>query len=180
MKLIISPQESYSNEQLLTMGEKAMRLFFLLSLLVIAGCATTTTYYLGAQEKPERIAQIPPLPTETLRWEDLYIKVDYQLSQKDGVLKISGRLAFADYPRINLARFEQMVLSVYLLDEQGRVVNYAELIKPLGSSFDEQFPFEKQLSLPSTASALSFGYDIRTYDETGAGSFYWQHPLRTP
>jgi hypothetical protein len=157
-----------------------MRLLFLLLLLVMLGCATTTAYYLGAQEKSERMTQISPLPAETLHWEDLYIKVNYQLSREADMLKISGKLAFADYPQINLARFKQMVLSLYLLDDQGVVVNYAELIKPVGSSFDEQFPFEKQLSLPSTASALSFGYDIRTYDETGAGSFYWQHPLRTP
>lgn len=155
-----------------------MRLLFLLSLLVITGCSTTTTYYLGARENPQRITRISPLPTETLRWEDLYIRVDYQLSQEADMLEISGKLTFADYPKINLTRFKQMVLSLYLLDDQGLVVNYVELLKPLGSSFDEEFPFEKQLSLPPATSALSFGYDLRAYDETGSGVFFWQHPLR--
>ncbi|NCO52791.1 MAG: hypothetical protein GW875_11935 [Deltaproteobacteria bacterium] len=153
-------------------------LFVLILLLVITGCTETKTYYLGARENPQRITPIHTLPTGTLQWKDLYIKVNYQLSQETDMLKITGKLTFADYPKINLARFKQMVLSLYLLDDQGRVVNYAELIKPLGNSFDEEFPFEKKLTLHPETSALSFGYDIRAYDETGTGSFYWQQPLR--
>ena len=135
-------------------------LFVLILLLVITGCTETKTYYLGARENPQRITPIHTLPTGTLQWKDLYIKVNYQLSQETDMLKITGKLTFADYPKISLARFKQMVLSLYLLDDQGRVVNYAELIKPLGNSFDEEFPFEKKLTLHPETSALSFGYDI--------------------
>lgn len=155
-----------------------MRLFVLLSLFVITGCSTTTTYYLGARENPERMTKISLQPTQSLVWEDLYIRVNYQLSQEKDMLKISGKLAFSDYPKINLARFKQITLNLYLLDDQGTVVKYAELLKPLGSSFEEEFPFKKQLNRPPDASALSFGYDIRAYDEMGSGHFFWQHPQR--
>jgi hypothetical protein len=155
-----------------------MRFIIICMLLVLTGCATTGSYYKGARVEGDII----PLPARAsqLVWQDLYLKVDYALSRQGDMLRIEGNLSFALYPKVNLARADDVTLSLYLLDDRGIVQSYQELVRALGTNLDEKVPFRKDIPFTKEVTAVWFGYEGTLLGQMDDGmEFIWKRPKRS-
>ena len=155
-----------------------MWLFFF-SLLIAAGCQSTTGFYLGARADDETIVSLGTEVQEKLHWQDLYVKLDYTVQRQAQILLFAGDFSFADYPQGSLVRVVDFKLKLFLLDENQLVVDYFEIYRSLGGRLDEEMKFSKTLSLPAGTAAFAFGYEGRFVDEEGARETAWKLPKKS-
>jgi hypothetical protein len=152
-----------------------MRIIIVFMTLILVSCAAKGTYYQGATVEQD-IVQLPAVAAE-YTWQDLYLTVDYALSRQDNRLRIEGNLSFSLFSRINLAWANDVVLSLYLLDDQGVVLSYQDIASTLGSRLDSVIPFRKDIPIGNAVTAIWFGYEGKFLKEKGEGIDYvWKRP----
>jgi|GEM_PF-2019600 len=151
-----------------------------LLILILNGCTgPTMTYYLGAKEDPGRILPLPAQNATGLTWQDLYLRVDYDITRQGDQLLIEGNLSFSDYPKMNIAKVDKLTLTLYLLNDQGIVRKYLDLEKLLDANLQDHYPIKKEISIPADVTAISFGYDGELIRQMKGGSeTIWKNPRR--
>ncbi len=155
-------------------------LVFLFSLMLV-GCQTTTTHYLGAKADEADVVSLAAGQVEQQRWQDLYITVDYSYDRQGNRLDIDGALSFSDSTKINFSRVRDLKLKLFLLDKDMRVVDYLNIARTLSVSLDDETIFAKKLELKETVVALTFGYEGSFRDddpESPSSEQVWKLPKR--
>ena len=150
------------------MTQFVQRLFLLSVLLVpLFGCQSTTGYYLGAVAAPDSVVSIAESGKGT--WQDLYVDVKYTVERRGDRLVVAGNFGFANHPQMMMARVHDFTLKFFLLDQQNRVLDYADLANTLGPQLDTQTSFSHEFVLPAGAVVGSFGYDGSFFEDTDSG-----------
>ena len=149
-------------------------------ILILSGCQTTATNYLGAQVERKGVVRLDSLQVDKQRWEDLYATVDYSFARQDNQLHIDGTFFFSFSPTINYTRVHDFELKLFLLDKDLLVVDYLDVATVLRGHLEVRVPFSYDLKLIDEVKAFTFGYYGWFYDEDGSGFRVWKLPKRQP
>lgn len=155
-------------------------LVFLFSLMLV-GCQTTTTHYLGAKADEADVVSLIAGQVEQQRWEDLYVTVDYSYDRQGNRLDIDGALSFSDSPKINFTQVRDMKLKLFFLDQDMRVVNYLDIARTLSTNLDDETRFARTLQLKEGVKSFTFGYEGSFRDddpESPSSEQVWKLPKR--
>ena len=153
-------------------------LVFLFSLMLV-GCQTTTTHYLGAKADEVDVVSLDTGQVEQQRWQDLYVTVDYSYDRQGNRFDIDGALSFSDSAKINYTWVRDMKLKLFFLDQDMRVVNYLDIARTLSTNLDDETTFARTLELKETVVALAFGYEGSFRDDDpdgGSSQSVWKLP----
>lgn len=155
-------------------------LIFLFSLMLV-GCQTTTTYYLGAKADEADVIRLAAGRVDQQRWQDLYVVVDYSYHQQGNRLDIDGVLSFSVSSKINFTRVWDMKLKLFFLDQDLRVVNYLDIARTLSTNLDDETRFSRTLQLKEGVEFFTFGYEGSFRDddpESPSSEQVWKLPKR--
>ncbi len=149
--------------------------------LMVSGCQTTTTYYLGAKADGEGVVSLSAGGSDPQHWQDFYVTVDYYVSQEGEQLDIEGALSFSDNPKAIYTRVRDLKLKLFLLDRDRRVVTYRDIARTLSQSLDDKTIFSRALPLQEGVVAYTFGYEGSFVDndpESPSVDRVWKLPER--
>ena len=152
---------------------------FLLSSFALAGCQTTTGYYKGAKADQETIISVADKANGVRHWKDLYVDIDYSFKQQGNQLLVDGILAFSGYPKQMMASVKDFKLKLFLLDQDGRVLDYYDLKRTVSSSLDQKTAFGKSVQMPAGTVAMSFGYEGEFVGDYHASEVVSELPKRS-
>lgn len=148
------------------------------TILLLSGCGTTSTYYLGAKIPQDEIVLLTNHDLSDESWQDLYLNVNYSIVRQGDQLLMEGRLSFADYPKMNLAGLWDLTLTVYLVNSQGTVEQYFDLVNTLGNNLEDVYPFRKQFTVNEKVTGMAFGYEGQLVKERSGRIDIWKLPKR--
>lgn len=151
----------------------------LLSLVVIAGCQTTTGFYRGARADDETVVSLQKIGQDEHHWQDLYVRLDFRTQQQGGEILFDGVFTFANFPRMNLARVDDFKLKLFFLDRDQLVLDYFDIYRTFGGSLEEEMLISRSLLMPAGTVAFAFGYEGEFFDEIGARKFAWKLPRKS-
>ena len=154
-------------------------LVILLGCMLLCSCAPTRGIYRGATAPAETILRLDGEREVQDRWEDLYVKAEVMAACRSGIMQLSGDLALGDSARLNYNRVDDLVLKVFLLNSQDKVVEYAEVGRILSGSIEQSRSFSVSLNCGEDVTAISFGYEGTLIDEEGASHMIWKLPTRS-
>ncbi len=160
------------------MARKFLKIALVFVVVALAGCQTTTDYYLGAQASGGTIARIPATDESGLHWQDLYLSVDYALARQGDRLLLSGTFTFADNPVALYSWVYDMKLKFFLLDAANRVVAYRDVGRTLTHGLEDDTKIKGEFTLPASAVSYTFGYEGTFIDEKGERAQVWKLPRR--
>lgn len=156
-------------------------LLALIAVLLLSGCQATTGYYRGADAADMMTLRLADAVAQEQVWEDLYLRVVYNLQQNADQVEINGNLTFSDSARTNYSRVKDLKLKLFLLDADMRVVAYDDIARTLSYSLEETTSFKRVLSLDRSVVALAIGYEGILagggFDAPG-GQAIWEMPKR--
>ena len=160
------------------MARKFLKIALVFVVVALAGCQTTTDYYLGARANGGTIARIPATDESGLHWQDLYLSVDYALVRQGERLALSGSFTFANSPRFVYKRVYDMKLKFFLLDAANRVVAYRDVGRTLTHGLEDETRIKGEFTLPASAVAYTFGYEGAFIGDEEDGYHVWKLPQR--
>ena len=146
--------------------------------LMLAGCQSTTGYYLGAKAEQETVTLLQDAVAAEQHWQDLYVNVDYSVQQRGTLLVTEGVFTFAGYPQLNLTQVHDFKLKLFLLNRDNIVIDYFDIYRTLGQSLRVAMAFKKSVEISPEVTALSFGYEGEFIDDIGARDVVWKLPKR--
>lgn len=152
--------------------------FILFIALILSGCQSSTGYYLGAKADEETTVILTAENGPQLHWQDLYVTLDYSLERQGNQLTVEGIFTFSDYPKVNLAKVQDLKLKLFLLNEDRVVLGYLDIYRTTGRSLDELRPFSQSVEVPPEAVAIAFGYEGKLIRDFGGHETIWKLPKR--
>jgi len=159
--------------------QRIQLLIVLISILILSGCQTTAGYYKGAKADEDTIIALAGAGEEMQNWKDLHADIDYLVTRQGDQLKIEGTLGFAGYPLQMMASVKDFKLKLFLLDQDGRVLDYFDLQRTVSRSLDNKTPFSKSFITPAGTVAMSFGYEGEFVGDYHASELVWKLPKRS-
>jgi len=160
------------------MARKFLKIALVFVVVALAGCQTTTDYYLGARANGGTIVRIPATDESGLHWQDLYLSVDYALVRQGDRLTLSGSFTFANSPRFVYKRVSDMKVKLFLLDAANRVVAYRDVGRTLSHDLEDDTRIKGEFTLPVSAVAYTFGYEGTFIGDEEDGFHVWKLPQR--
>ncbi len=128
--------------------------------VVILGCQPTGQRYLNAVADSALIFQLPASGGISLDWQDMYLKIDHQVTATAGALSVQGTIGYANHPQIMYARAQNLNVYLFLLDSDKRVVSYQQLSTLSRFSTQDTDSFKMDIPRPVKAVAYTFGYEV--------------------
>lgn len=161
------------------MVSNTMRIVIIaLSMWLLTGCQTTTSYYRGASAEEMNVVNLGADQAGEQSWQDLYLQIDYSLQRAAGRLTITGEFTYTLTSRTVYQRVHDLKLKLYLLDAEMRVIDYRQVARSLGNSLDRRTPFSEQFDLDEQVAAFTFGYEGLLVDEENLHEMIWKVPQR--
>lgn len=156
-------------------------LLALIAVLFLSGCQATTGYYSGADATDMMTVRLADATAQEQVWDDLYLRVVYNLQQSADQVEINGNLTFSDSARTNYSRVKDLKLKLFLLDADMRVVAYDDIARTLSYSIEEETSFKRVLPLEQDVVALAIGYEGFLFGggfDAPGGQPIWELPKR--
>jgi len=151
---------------------------FLLSTLV--GCTSFSSNYKGLVVPSKNLILLQKEGSHNGKWQAEDISVSYHYTRSVDVLKISGRIDFADSLKGNFTRLEDFDLWIYFVNSENKIVGNTGTSPFTAFNEIEAAPFEKIVELPADTQAMVFAYSGRASDVGGEGELhhtFWKTPL---
>jgi hypothetical protein len=150
----------------------------LCSFFLLNACQTTSLYSKTAVVSQEDRVAIPQ-GNETGTWRGKDLSVNYRYSREAGQIDLSGTVNFEEHMTLGYVLLNDFRLSAIFTNEKGRIIETKGLATDRGSI--GPIPFRVRLSVPVSASAMSFSYQgtaIEGGNDGGGGgiSRFWQGP----
>lgn len=158
-------------------------LLLLLLALILNACQSSRGYYLGAQAQPETVAPLTLNADGPQLWQDLYVRVKYQLKLDRDQLQVVGSLEFTNSTLAISTRIADLRLRLFLLNDAAQVVQYTDVTRVLDPNPEGITSFALTVPRPPDAVALSFGYEglfIDNDPESSGSTQVWNLPQRQP
>lgn len=147
-------------------------------MLLLVGCQTTTGIYKGAKADPADILFLLDNKAVSSTWHDLYLALDYSVKRQGEELLMEGAWGFAEHSQMMFSTVRNFEVTLYLLDQEHRVLDYQLLSRGLGKRLQDRTIFSKRLVLPHGAVAASIGYEGELIGEYGTSDWIWKAPKR--
>ncbi|MDT8419434.1 MAG: hypothetical protein RQ754_03300 [Desulfuromonadales bacterium] len=155
----------------------------LLGILLVAGCQTTETFFLGYRADHDRTV---PLITTDGSWKSFDLNLTYRMEAETGRLNITGTLDFSLYHQLNSAMINRLALYLFFLDDQNQVLQATNLLSTLHADPATSFPFAANVAVPPGSRAIAFGYEGQSSEDGGkelggaGASFFFSDLPRRP
>ncbi len=154
--------------------------YFLLVLFFVplVACQPAGQHYLNAVADKSTVIPLPAMGASQSTWQDMYLTLDHRVTVSDKALSIQGKTKFSSHPQIMYARFQNLKVSVFLLDNNNRVVAYQQILHSGAGSVQDEDSFNLRLERPAGVVAYTYGYEVGFIEgepDTG-GALIWSMP----
>lgn len=150
--------------------------FLTLLLLLLVGCQSTSTRYLGKHAEPELVIPLPGSVAKD-QWETDDLSIAYGYSESNQIFQINGQITLADQYAEIYHVLDLFYVHILFLDSNLSVIKTEILVDPVAAHPKEKFLFDKSFQIPQTATAFSFAYygSAREMDRKGGNSIPFYH-----
>ena len=132
--------------------------FLLLSLVSIVACQSSFFSYRGATVEPDdRIYLLEEGPRQGL-WQTFDLAIKYQYERKLNMLELSGVVEFSHHYRSLYEILNRFYLTVYFLDNEGKVLEGKLVLISSSLNIDDKFSFKHFLEIPPGTVSITFSY----------------------
>lgn len=153
--------------------------------LLLFGCQSLIFDPRGRLVPQDRRITIPDSGEQAGVFENEDLRLTYKIIRTPGQLRISGSLGFADRISRNFPVVRYFHLGVMLLDDQGKILEMANLASV---SFyrtqyaiipDYPLAFSTLISLRENTRSIAFNYTGNAIDPTtdGGSMDFWEYPV---
>ena len=132
--------------------------FLLLSLVSIVACQSSFFSYRGATVEPDdRIYLLEEGPGHGL-WQTFDLAIEYQYEKKADMLELSGVMELSNHYRSLYEILSRLYLTVYFLDNEGKVLEGKQVFISNSLKIDDKFSFKHFLEIPPDTVSFTFSY----------------------
>ena len=132
--------------------------FLLLSLVSIVACQSSFFSYRGATVEPDdRIYLLDEGPGHGL-WQTFDLAIEYQYEKKSDMLELSGVMELSHHYRSLYEILSRLYLTVYFLDNEGKVLEGKQVFISTSLKIDDKFSFKHFLEIPPGTVSITFSY----------------------
>lgn len=130
-------------------------------LLSLPACQpqNVSNYYQGLRTNPAESLSLSGKEPQSGQWQTFDMLLDYRYQAGGGTLRISGNAALSEFYQLNINVLRKLDIYLFFLDENARVLETVLLVNALSSNPESPLSFQKELTIPSAATAIDFGYD---------------------
>ena len=130
----------------------------LLFLVGIVACQSSFFSYRGATVEPDdRIYLLEEGPRQGL-WQTFDLAIEYQYERKFNTLELSGVVEFSHHYRSLYDILNRFYLTVYFLDNEGKVLEGKLVLISNSLKIDDKFSFKHFLEIPPGTVSITFSY----------------------
>jgi hypothetical protein len=132
--------------------------FMLLSLVGIVACQSSLFSYRGATVEPDdRINLLEEGPGHGV-WQTFDLAIEYQYEKKTDMLELSGVVELSHHYRSLYDILTRFYLTVYFLDNEGKVLEGKQVLISNSLKLDDKFSFKHFLEIPPDTVSFTFSY----------------------
>ncbi len=132
--------------------------FMLLSLVGIVACQSSLFSYRGATVEPDdRIYLLDEGLGQGL-WQTFDLVIEYQYEKKADTLELSGVVELSYHYRSLYEILSRLYLTVYFLDNEGKVLEGKQVFISTSLKIDDKFSFKHFLEIPPDTVSITFSY----------------------
>jgi hypothetical protein len=132
--------------------------FMLLSLVGVVACQSSLFSYRGATVEPDdRIYLLEEGPGQGL-WKTFDLAIEYQYERKANTLELSGVMELSNHYRSLYETLSRLYLTVYFLDNEGKVLEGKQVFISTSLKIDDKFSFKHFLEIPPGTVSITFSY----------------------
>ncbi len=132
--------------------------FMLISLVGIVACQSSFFSYRGATVEPDdRIYLLEEGPGHGL-WKTFDLAIEYQYEKKADMLELSGVMELSHHYRSLYEILSRLYLTVYFLDNEGKVLEGKQVFISNSLKIDDKFSFKHFLEIPPGTVSITFSY----------------------
>ncbi len=132
--------------------------FMLFSLVGIVACQSSLFSYRGATVEPDdRIYLLEEGPRHGL-WQTFDLVIEYQYEKKTDMLELSGVVELSHHYRSLYEILNRFYLTVYFLDNEGKVLEGKLVLNSNSLKIDDKFSFKHFLGIPPGTVSITFSY----------------------
>ncbi len=147
---------------------------------VATGCVETSMMYYGnSPSSAMNVVSLQKGGPQSGTWKTFDITIDYNYIQNAEILEISGHTVLSEHYQMNYSRISRLDIFLFYLDENSRVLKTAKITRSMTGDVNEIMTFSQQLTVPTEAKNLSFGYDGIAFEEwRGNANSFYELPLK--
>ena len=153
--------------------------------LLLFGCQSLILDPRGHQVPQDRRIMIPDSGEQTGVFENEDLRLAYKIIRTPGQLRILGSLGFTDRISRNFPVVTYFHLGVMLLDEQGKILDMANLTSvsfyqtQYATIPDYPLAFSSLISLRENTRSIAFNYTGNAYEPGPDGGMmdFWEYPV---
>lgn len=146
--------------------------FLLLSLVSIVACQSSFFSYRGATVEPDdRIYLLDEGPGQGL-WQTFDLVIEYQYEKKTDMLELSGVVELSNHYRSLYEILSRLYLTVYFLDNEGKVLEGKQVFISTSLKIDDKFSFKHFLEIPPGTVSITFSYQGNVRGGANRDSFH--------
>ena len=135
--------------------------FMLSSLVGIVACQSSLFSLRGATVEPDdRINLLEEGPGHGL-WQTFDLAIEYQYEKKTDMLELSGAVELSNHYKSQYDELWRFYLTVYFLDNEGKVLEGKPVLNSNLLKIDDKFPFKHFLDIPPGTVSITFSYQGR-------------------
>ena len=132
--------------------------FMLLFFVGIVACQSSFFSYRGATVEPDdRIYLVEEGPGHGL-WQTFDLAIEYQYEKKTDMLELSGVVELSHHYRSLYDILTRFYLTVYFLDNEGKVLEGKQVFISNSLKLDDKFSFKHLLEIPQDTVSFTFSY----------------------
>ena len=143
-----------------------------LAVLLASGCVETAAMFHGNAVSPVYVVTLQENAPVAGRWETFDLIIDYEAIRDGDVLEIKGQAALSQHYQIVYDRVRYLIVYLFFVDENGRVLETIDFVDNLGGSPEDILQFAKFYKIPPGTTGISFGYSGKVMDWESMKSFY--------
>jgi len=152
--------------------ELSKKVLFLIKICVLLmffasmiACQSRLFSYRGRTIEPDRRMDLLVDGSYEGSWETFDLTINYRYEKKAETLQLSGVAELSDYYKFNYAALRNFFLTLFFLDNKGKVQESELVLNASSLNFDDRFTFNKSLEIPHGISSIAFHYDIGVIEE---------------
>jgi hypothetical protein len=137
---------------------KRLGLLLAASAIVLMGCQGSLITYKGTTVRPASRIALPDGTDTNGRYRSDDLIIDYHAVRNGDALELSGAVQYSPGIRNSYTRISVFVLSVFLSDQEGFVLENKGIATPGSDDPDRKMGFHEKIQLPPGTANISFSY----------------------
>ena len=132
--------------------------FVVLFLVGIVACQSSLFSYRGATVEPDDRIYLLEEESGHGLWQTFDLAIEYQYEKKADMLELSGTMELSHHYRSLYEILSRLYLTVYFLDNEGKVLEGKQVFISNSLKIDDIFSFKHSLEIPPDTVSFTFSY----------------------